>query len=158
MTEAARKEIGTTRSLVADLRGLLAESTGEAAETVSTDEAEAEDAGIVTLEHRSQDRRRQVAEAAGEGGKGAERKSREQKKSGGGHNPFKRKTTLGPADARPPVKNPRTHKKTGKWKCKCANYKCACMAGKRKKIVRIARGYKAAYNKSYKAWRKKQKG
>jgi len=89
-------------------------------------------------------------------GKSLEKKSREKRRSrktgGGGHNPFKTKRKLGPG--------PRagTNSQTQKWKCSCPTpYKCLCKAGKRRKVVRIKRGYKKDYNHEYKAWRKNQK-
>lgn len=139
---------GTTRSVVEDLRTLLAEDTQP--EDIGLSEVYVDGRGRgKALEKKARDKRKAASSKKKKGGGDG-------KKTGGGHNPFKRASTLGPADARPPVKNPRVHKKTGKWKCKCSNYKCQCIAGKRKKIVKIARDYKKTYNKSYKAWRKKQ--
>lgn len=69
----------------------------------------------------------------------------------GKHSPFKRfkQIGIGPRDD--------ANKKRAKWRCKCSNYTCQCTgvgrAKGRKKTVQIDRGYKAAYNKEYKAWR-----
>jgi len=68
------------------------------------------------------------------------------------HNPFKKwaKIGFGPYTGK--------NDKARKWKCKCSNYTCKCVgigsnsdAGT--KIVKIDRGYKKAYNRTYKPWR-----
>jgi hypothetical protein len=93
-------------------------------------------------------------------GKGLEKKAREKRRArarpkaarGGGHNPFKTRSKLGPG--------PRggTNSKTNKWKCKCPTpYRCLCRAGKVKKVIRIGKPYKKQYNVQYKKWRSKQK-
>lgn len=86
-------------------------------------------------------------------GKDLERKIRAKRKSkeGGGHNPFKTKTKLGPG----PRKG--RNSQTSKWHCKCSNYKCSCVAGKRHKTIKIQRAWKKNYNAEFKAWRKHQR-
>ena len=74
------------------------------------------------------------------------------------HNPFKRKSSLGPG----PRKGKNT--KTGNWDCTCADYVCTCDGkdGQETAIV-IDKAYKKAYNAEYKKWgpqksrRKKEK-
>jgi hypothetical protein len=69
----------------------------------------------------------------------------------GPHYPYANKKKLGPG--------PRggTNAEVPEWKCKCSNYSCQCTGKEgRKKTVKIDKGYKKAYNKEYKAWRKKQ--
>lgn len=79
------------------------------------------------------------------------------------HNPFKNlkaRKRLGPTSKR--VASHPTNRTPGKfkgfWRCRCANYKCLCMAkdeegNERKKVVRIDRGYKRKYNRKYRKWR-----
>lgn len=74
------------------------------------------------------------------------------KGSKGHANPFKRKKTLqdGPEGT--------THSQKNDWKCKCSNYKCKCVGigdsnKGQKKVVKIDKQKKAAYNRKYKAHR-----
>ncbi len=67
------------------------------------------------------------------------------------HYPYKNKKKLGPG--------PRggTNAEVPFWKCTCSNYSCKCKGKEgRTKTVVIDKGYKKAYNKEYKAWRRKQ--
>lgn len=69
----------------------------------------------------------------------------------GPHYPYANKKKLGPG--------PRggTNAEVPFWKCKCSNYTCQCKGKEgQTKTVKIDKGYKKAYNKEYKAWRKKQ--
>ena len=74
--------------------------------------------------------------------------------AGKAHYPFKRKSHLGPG--------PRSgeNDKANHWDCKCKNYNCTCKGTGpfkgRTRSVFIDPGYKAAYNKEYKAWRAKK--
>lgn len=139
MAEAASTTKGTARSLVDDIRSILAEDV----EPVET-EMSVEEAALAEAEERT--------------GKSLEKKAREKrkergKKGGGGHNPFKSKSSLGPG--------PRSgsNSQTKKWKCSCSTpYKCLCKNRKTggTKTIRIKRAYKKDYNHEYKAWRKKQ--
>lgn len=144
MSELIREAGSAPKSLLEDLQGLLAESIGPEPEA---------------LEEASKKSATKAAASSAPRGKDLEKQAREKRrakgkegKKGGGHNPFKTKTKLGPG--------PRhgTNSQTKKWKCRCATpYKCLCRAGKLHKVVRIKPGYKKSYNHEYKAWRKGQR-
>lgn len=80
------------------------------------------------------------------------------------HNPFKRKSSIGPAvyggwvrKGQPFFgwKKMATTPESGGYDCECSNYRCTCTREDGKKItVRIDRAYKKAYNKAYRAWQK----
>lgn len=140
MADASNAEKGTTRSLVDDLRSLLSEEVEVEAAEVEEDAEPVEEAA-------------EVAEASGKSLEKKAREKRKEKKGGGGHNPFKTKSRLGPG--------PRNgqNSQTKKWKCSCTTpYKCNCRnKDGRTKVIRIKRGYKKSYNADYKQWRKSQK-
>lgn len=66
--------------------------------------------------------------------------------------PFKRKGSIGLG----PRKGRNRARSSEPWECSCSNYKCTCISGKgrnkRRRKIRISRGYKHTYNKEYKAW------
>lgn len=135
-------EIGTARSrtLVEDLENLLAEADQLTEKKASGPSAKP---GRASVKRSS--------------GKDLEKKAREKRKGrakhlGRGRNPFKSKSKLGPG--------PRhgTNAQTNAWHCTCKSpYKCLCKSGKKKKTIRIGRGYKKAYNHEYKQWAKGQR-
>jgi len=96
-----------------------------------------------------------------EAGKGATRFPPKPKgKSRNRHNPFRGlkpgKHVIGKSGAQ--GFGHRKVKRTGGWRCKCANYTCGCTGigadGQAiKKTVNIKKGYKKRYNKAYRAWR-----
>lgn len=74
------------------------------------------------------------------------------------HNPFRRKSTLGPANVKKYAqggvpKGTRTVPRTNYWSCRCANYKCKCKGknGENKTVV-IDKSYKGRYNVAYARW------
>lgn len=85
------------------------------------------------------------------------------------HNPFTKRSSLGPRnlyDVRPPAPPPRStrrHTQRKQWSCnKVAEYKQLCIGiGKRnsgeKLRIKIKRGYKKKYNKTYKHARTKER-
>jgi hypothetical protein len=135
-------EIGTARSrtLVEDLENLMAEADQLTEKKAAAPSAKPERATVKRSTGKSLEK------------KAREKRSARAKHLGRGRNPFKTKSKLGPG--------PRhgTNSQTNAWKCSCKSpYKCLCKSGKKKKTIRIGRGYKKAYNHEYKAWSKGQR-
>ena len=92
-------------------------------------------------------------------GKGRSKASKAIAKSNARQNPF-RWLKKGKALDKGPKKRV-NFKKRGKWKCKCASYKCLCKSkGAGGKVifkkVKIEKGYKKSYNKLYRKHLKKK--